>query len=154
MNDDETNDKTVSIKEDIILSAKPTFPPPLYYLPKVLTPAQEDFLSRRRKQVAQRVAAESDEWDTEKQNITKEIEALKEASQAAKLEASKVAGTEEESGDPSTATPQPSTPALPPVATPASEVTAAPVEPTATATTTGESVAQGDAMDQDEVVEY
>lgn len=149
MNDDETNDKS-NIKMDVILSAKPTYPPPLYYLPAILTSAQEAFLTRRKKRVAQRVEAESEEWDTERQNISKEIDTLKEASEAAKQEASKVAETDE-SGDPSTEIPQAITPALPPLTTPGADESKAPIDHPPNIIETPATV---DAMDQDEVVEY
>jgi hypothetical protein len=86
-------------KEDILLSARPAYPPPLYYLPKILTPAQDAFLARRRIRVAERVQAESNEWESERKNILKEIALLKESSEAARIEATEVAKKIEEADE-------------------------------------------------------
>jgi len=41
------DDSSISPK-DLLSSAPRSHPPPLYYLPFILTPAQEDFLKRRK----------------------------------------------------------------------------------------------------------
>jgi len=67
---------------------KPSHPPALYYLPKILTPSQEAFVARRRKHAEQRVAEEKEEWETERRKGLEEVRALKVASEAARTQAS------------------------------------------------------------------
>jgi hypothetical protein len=80
-------DEDDSPSKDVDFAPKPSHPPPLYYLPKILTPSQEEFIARRRKRAEQRVAEEKEEWEAERHKGLGEVRALKEASEAARAQA-------------------------------------------------------------------
>lgn len=80
-------DEDDSTVKDVDFASKPSHPPALYYLPKILTPSQETFIARRRKRAEQRVAEEKEEWENERRKGLEEVRALKEASESARLQA-------------------------------------------------------------------
>ncbi|KAF8328245.1 uncharacterized protein EI90DRAFT_2974750 [Cantharellus anzutake] len=52
-------------------------PPAIYYLPKILTPLQQAFLARRRRQAEKRVGEEQTEWTNEKEKGMNEVRELR-----------------------------------------------------------------------------
>lgn len=79
-------DEDDSPSKDADFAPKVSHPPALYYLPKILTPSQEEFIARRRKRAEQRVAEEKEEWEAERRKGLEEVRALKEASEAARTQ--------------------------------------------------------------------
>ncbi|KIM77831.1 hypothetical protein PILCRDRAFT_825056 [Piloderma croceum F 1598] len=75
--------------KNILSSAPRTHPPPLYYLPAILTPAQEAFLTQRKAEVKE---AAKKEWQTFKDERAAGVEEIKELRQrvAEELERRKV----------------------------------------------------------------
>jgi hypothetical protein len=79
-------DEDDSSAKNVELAPKPSHPPALYYLPKILTPSQEAFIARRRKRAEQRVTEEKEEWETERSKGMDEVRMLKEASETARAQ--------------------------------------------------------------------
>jgi len=75
-------------------SAQRSQPPPLYYLPKLLLPAQEAFLNKRKKEVTSAAATEWSLFVTERDAGVKEIRALREKVIAAQSKPETDAGDE------------------------------------------------------------
>lgn len=91
---------------NITLTPKTSHPPPLYYLPKVLTSSQEAYLTKRRELAERRIAEEKAEWDSERRKGLEEVRNLKEASDTARAQATealKTDGDEQSARDTSSA---------------------------------------------------
>ncbi|KAF9496323.1 hypothetical protein BDN71DRAFT_1482217 [Pleurotus eryngii] len=71
------------ISADASLSSNPlappprTHPPPLYYLPAIMTPEQEAFLARRKSEVSAAVEEEWQEWKTQRDEGVEELRQLR-----------------------------------------------------------------------------
>ncbi|KAF7428993.1 hypothetical protein PC9H_008231 [Pleurotus ostreatus] len=71
------------ISADASLSSNPlappprTHPPPLYYLPAILTPEQEAFLARRRSEVSAAAEKEWQEWKTQREEGVEELKQMR-----------------------------------------------------------------------------
>lgn len=85
--DVEMNDEDDNVEKDLAIAPKPSHPPALYYLPKILTPAQEAFVSGRRRRAERRVQEEKEEWEKERSKGAEEVRALKQAAETARAQA-------------------------------------------------------------------
>lgn len=65
---------------------KVSHPPPLYYLPAVLTPSQSSFLERRKKQIASRIDEERSEWEEQRKKGLDGVREMKQRAAEAALE--------------------------------------------------------------------
>ncbi|KAF4600207.1 hypothetical protein EYR40_007319 [Pleurotus pulmonarius] len=72
------------ISADASLSSNPlappprTHPPPLYYLPAILTPEQESFIARRKSEVSAAAETEWQEWKTQRSEGVEDLKQLRE----------------------------------------------------------------------------
>lgn len=85
--DVEMNDEDENVENDVAIAPKPSHPPTLYYLPKILTAAQETFISGRRRRAERRVQEEKEEWEKERSKGAEDVRALKEAAETARAQA-------------------------------------------------------------------
>lgn len=79
-------DSTTDSTKNITVYPTTSHPPALFFLPKILTPAQEAFLAKRKRRAQELVDADKAEWDAERQKGLDDVRELKEAAENAKAE--------------------------------------------------------------------